>query len=128
VSTDLIIDGDTSLIDNSGTKILLSYDGDKTAFASRFQLENDEADIMWGISAEKGKYSQFLLKDKNGSRVGHLILTPKEYWQSTTESYDIAKIESIMRALPELSEDMILNLIALSKKQSRKHSGVENML
>ncbi len=128
VSTDLIIDGDTSLIDNSGTKILLSYDGDKTAFANRFQLDADEAEIMWGISAEKGKYSQFLLKDKNGSRVGHLILTTKEYWQSTTESYDIAKIQSVSQALPELSEDMIISLLALAKKQNHTQFSIEKML
>ena len=122
VSTDLIIDNDTSLIDNSGTKILLSYDGDKTAFATRFQLGSDEAEVMWSITAEKGKFSQFLLNDKKGSRVGHLILTPKEYWQSTTESYDIAKIQSIANALPDLSEDMILNLLALSRSNSKNES------
>lgn len=116
VSSDLIIDQDESLIVNSDTKILLSYDSSKEVFEKRFQLSTDEAEIMWTISAEKGQYSQFLLKDKNGARVGHLILTPKEYWQSTTESYDIARIQKISEALPELEEDTILNLLALSKK------------
>lgn len=116
VSSDLIIDQDESLILNSDTKILLSYDASKEVFQKRFQLSTDEAEIMWTISAEKGQYSQFLLKDKNGARVGHLILTPKEYWQSTTESYDIARIQKISEALPELEEDTILNLLALSKK------------
>lgn len=118
VSTDLIIDGDESLIANSDTKFLLSYDSSKEAFSKRFQLNPDEAEIMWTISPEKGQYSQFLLKDKNGSRVGHLILTPKEYWQSTTESYDVARIQKIATVLPELSEDTILNLLALSTKES----------
>lgn len=122
VSTDLIIDEDESLIANSDTKFLLSYDTTKEAFSKRFQLTPDEAEIMWTISPEKGQYSQFLLKDKNGARVGHLILTPKEYWQSTTESYDVSRIQKIAEALPDLSEDTILNLLALSTKQNSKQT------
>lgn len=112
VSTDLIVDGDTSLIDNSELKVLLSYDTTKEAFQSRFQISDDEAKTMWEIKPVKGKYSQFLIKDSVSSKVGHLILAPYEYWQSTTESYDLAKIQELSRILPTVDQSKLMTLLS----------------
>ena len=67
---------------------------------------------MWEIKPVKGKYSQFLIKDSVSSKVGHLILAPYEYWQSTTESYDLAKIQELSRILPTVDQSKLMTLLS----------------
>lgn len=118
VSNDLIVDGDQSLIDNSGSKILMSIDSTTEDFQKRFRLSDTEIETLSEVGGEKGKYSQFLLKDAIGSRVGNLFLTSFEFWQSTTEAYDMSKIEKLSKQFPTLNDEEISYLMSVQSIQS----------
>ena len=115
VSSHLVVRGDDSLISGSGTKILLSYDGDKKAFESRLELDPNEAEVVFQINGVKGEYSQFLIKDKLGSRIGNLFITAQEYWQSTTEDYDNARIIMLQKQFSQIPEDTLLSLLSIER-------------
>ncbi len=113
-STDLVINHDTSLLDNSDLKVLFSIDGKASEFKERMHLNSNEMEILSGLRTRMGKYSQFLIKDPVASKVGFLILSPKEYFNSTTHGDEVSLIEKIKSVLPELSEDKIIKLLSLN--------------
>ena len=84
-SNDLIFNGDTSLIDNSEFKVLFSFDGIEGRFKEIFNLTSEEFQTLKTLKTVKGHYSQFLLKDSIGSKVGFLRLSKEEYILSNTE-------------------------------------------
>lgn len=121
LSCDLVVDGDKSLIDTAGTNIFLSGDETKENFKERFNLNQSEVDKVFSLSGVQGKYSQFLIKDQKGSRIGNLFLSKKEYWQATTKPVEMSLIEKIKSSFPNLDEDTILELI--SRNQIKKEHG-----
>ena len=98
-SKDLILNHDTSLIDNSEFKILFSYDGEERGFREAFSLTKEEFQILKNIRTEKGRFSQFLLKDSLGSKVGFLRLSRDEYILSNTEPEFLHKIQKLQALL-----------------------------
>ena len=98
-SKDLILDHDTSLIDNSEFKILFSYDGEERGFRETFSLTKDEFQTLKNIRTVKGRFSQFLLKDSLGSRVGFLRLSKEEYILSNTEPEFLHKVQKLKELL-----------------------------
>ena len=97
-SKDLIYNNDTSLIDNSEFKILFSYDGEERKFKETFSLSNTEFQRLKNIRTVKGEFSQFLIKDSIGSRVGFLRLSRKEYILSNTEPDFLHKVQSLKKS------------------------------
>ena len=98
-SKDLIVGGDTSLIDNSEFKILFSYDGEEKKFKEIFSLTQEEFQKLKSIRTVKGQFSQFLLKDSVGSRIGYLRLSKEEHIFSNTEPEFLHKIQSLKKIL-----------------------------
>jgi hypothetical protein len=112
VSQDLMLDGDKSLIDNASSHVFLSRDESDHVFKERFNLSDLDMDKLNNLSGVQGKYSQFLIKDNLGSRIGNLFLTKKEYWQSTTKATEQALIDKMKSEFHNIDEDLILTLIS----------------
>ena len=98
-SKDLILNSDTSLIDNSEFKILFSIDGVEKDFMQTFNLTDEEFLILKNLKTIKGLYSQFLLKDSLGSKTGFLRLSKKEYVLSNTEPDFLHKLKKLQSLL-----------------------------
>ena len=109
-SKDLICNNDTSLIDNSEFKILFSYDGEERRFKETFSLSNTEFQRLKNIRTVKGEFSQFLIKDSIGSRVGFLRLSKKEYILSNTEPDFLHKVQSL-KSLLNITEEKALRVM-----------------
>ena len=98
-SKDLIVNGDTSLIDNSEFKILFSCDGEEKRFKELFSLTDLEFQRLKNIRTVKGEFSQFILKDSLGCRAGFLRLSKEEYIMSNTEPEFLYKVQGIQKLL-----------------------------
>ena len=109
-SKDLICNNDTSLIDNSEFKILFSYDGEERRFKETFSLSNAEFQRLKNIRTVKGEFSQFLIKDSIGSRVGFLRLSKKEYILSNTEPDFLHKVQGL-KSLLNITEEKALRVM-----------------
>ncbi|MFZ3229918.1 MAG: hypothetical protein WA160_06925 [Pseudobdellovibrio sp.] len=112
VSQDLIVDGDQSLIDSAVTHVYLSGDGKKQDFQKRFSLSDEETDKIFALKGSPGVYSQFIIKDALGFRVGNLILSNKEFWQATTKASDIEILDKIRHEFSDLDEDTVIELVS----------------
>ena len=110
-SKDLIVNEDTSLIDNSEFKILFSYDGEERRFKETFNLTSEEFQKVKSLKTVKGHYSQFLLKDSLGSKTGYLRLSKEEYIFSNTEPNFLHKLRNL-QSLFNISEDKALEVIS----------------
>ena len=110
-SKDLIFNNDTSLIDNSEFKILFSYDGEERKFKETFSLTELEFQQLKSIKTVKGEYSQFLLKDSLGSKIGYLRLSKEEYALSNTEPDFLHKVRKLQRVL-NINEDQALKVMS----------------
>ena len=109
-SKDLIFNGDSSLIDNSEFKVLFSHDGSEKKFKEIFNLTNDEFGKLNSLKTVKGHYSQFLLKDSIGSKLGYLRLSKQEYIISNTEPEFFHKLKKL-QSLFNLTEDKALQVM-----------------
>ena len=110
-SKDLIVSGDTSLIDNSEFKILFSYDGEEKKFKELFSLTDAELQRLKHIRTVKGEFSQFLLKDSIGLRIGFLRLSKEEYIMSNTEPEFLHKVQGIKKLL-NVNEEKALRILS----------------
>ena len=90
---------DKTLINQATTKIFFSEDEGSKSFQDDSRLSDRGLGLLRSFVPDKGKKSQFLLKDVYGERAGFLYLSKKEYYRATTESYDEAKIEAVKNAL-----------------------------
>ena len=110
-SKDLIVNGDTSLIDNSEFKILFSHDGQEKKFKETFSLTDTEFQEVKNLKTIKGYYSQFLLKDSIGSKIGFLRLSKEEYIMSNTEPEFLHKLQQL-KSLFNITEDKALQVMS----------------
>ena len=107
----MILNGDTSLIDNSEFKILFSHDGEEKKFKETFNLSNEEFQKIKSLKTVKGHFSQFLLKDSIGSKVGFLRLSKEEYVLSNTEPEFLHKLKKL-QTLFNINEDKALQVMS----------------
>ena len=110
-SKDLIVNGDTSLIDNSEFKILFSHDGQERKFKELFSLTEFDFQKLKNLKTIKGYYSQFLLKDSIGSKIGFLRLSKEEYIMSNTEPDFLHKLQQL-KSLFNITEDKALEVMS----------------
>ena len=106
----MIVNGDTSLIDNSEFKILFSSDGSDEKFKETFSLTNTEFQKIKNLKTIKAHYSQFLLKDSLGSKIGFLKLSKEEYTLSNTEPEFLHKVQGIQKLL-NINEEKALEVM-----------------
>ena len=111
-STDLIVDGDESLLNGANSHVIFSGDPNKEDFKRRFQTTDRQTDTVFAVRSEKGKFSQFVFKDNKKFLVGHLVLTPQEYQESTTEGPDVARIDKFKRIFPTAPDEAIIEFLS----------------
>ena len=109
-SKDLVVNGDTSLIDNSEFKVLFSFDGEEKRFKEIFSLTEEEFHKLKNIKTVKGQFSQFLLKDSIGCKVGFLRLSKEEYVLSNTEPEFLHQVTELKKLL-KVSEEKALRVM-----------------
>lgn len=112
---------DESLINQSALKILFSQDGDKEVFKNRFSLSDSDFEILAANQSVKGQYSQFVIKDTLGLRVGRLYLTDSEFWESVTDGDELAEIKKIKTLYPELNDREVALLLQNARARSKLH-------
>lgn len=90
-STDLVVDGDAGIIENSDTKFIYTIDGDEKYFAELMKLEKDDIEVIKNFKSSKTNYHQVYFVDKFGKRTINVRLTKKEYWRITSSKDDNKK-------------------------------------
>ena len=115
-STDLVVNGDQSLLNNAATFVLFSIDGNKKDFQARLRLTDDEIEKLLSIQQGGGQsFSAFLLKDPIKSRICYLHLTHDEYWTSTTNPADKSLIEKLKRVFVGSNDSFLRSIVASSR-------------
>lgn len=112
---DLIVNGDSSILDNCASKVLFSMDGERETFAKRVKLDprSREMDTIQGFRKRSDK-SQFMYINSQGSRVLNLTTTKKEYWSFTSSDHDKAKIQALLNSIPNLTIEEAVECLARS--------------
>jgi type IV secretory pathway VirB4 component len=112
---DLIVNGDSSIIDNCASKILFSLDGDRDAYAKRVKLDpaSREMDVIQNFK-KQGHKSQFMYIDSQGARVLNLTTTKSEYWSFTSSDHDKAKLRALMNAVPGLTVEEAIKCLSMA--------------
>lgn len=103
LSTDLVVNGDTGIIENSPQRFLFSVDGDIESYRLRFGLSQKQVEIIRNIISVPGKYSQVYLQTGEMGRRLRIEITREEYWEHTSSQIDKQKLSKLRTAVPELS-------------------------
>lgn len=111
-SSDVVINGDTGILENSNSKFLFSIDGEKENFAKRLKLEPEVVDRIEGLRSEKGTFSEALLTDHEGAKVLRIQLTAREYWSATSSHEDNRKLDALRASVPGLSLQQAINVLS----------------
>lgn len=96
--SDLVVNGDASLVSQSEFKILFSNDGSDEFFRTFTGISEENLETLKTIRPNRGDYSIFIFKDGLGERICKLILSKNEYFTSSTHSDDkslISKCKNI---------------------------------
>jgi hypothetical protein len=110
-STDLTPNGREDLISDIPNKIIFTMDGSREDYKEKMRFDDRDIGMIEQLQTENRKYSKFFLKDYFGSRIGSIVLTPEEYWRSTTLPSDVALIEKIKHIFPDAPYEKIQNVI-----------------
>lgn len=103
LSTDLVVDGDTGLIENSPQRFLFSVDGNVKAFQERFNLSEEKVSQIKNLKAMPGKFSEVLFQSVDTARKLRIQITPNEYWSLTSSKQDQDKLKHLQAAVPGLT-------------------------
>jgi hypothetical protein len=99
------------LINDIPNKIIFTKDQENEEYQSKMGFKDHEMEMIDELKTENRKYSKFFLKDNAGSRIGSIVLTPEEYWRSTTLPTDVAIIEKVKAIFPDAPYEQIQELI-----------------
>ncbi len=111
-SSDVVIGGDTGILENSNSKFLFSVDGEKESFARRLKLDLPVVDTVEALRSEKGKYSEVLLQDNLGTRTLRIQLTAEEYWSATSSQEDNRKLTELRASVPGLTLEQGIRVLS----------------
>jgi hypothetical protein len=113
-SKHLIVNGDTTIIDNSFHKFLMSIDGDMEDFGERFSLSPKQIMMVDDLKTIPREYSEFYYGTNDIAMTARLRLTPEEYWRVTTTQSEKKKLEQLMAAVPSLKLEEALQCLSIS--------------
>ena len=118
-SSDVVVDGDEGILNNSASKFFYGIDGDVNKFQSRNSLTNEDIEKIHSLKRVQGEFSDVLYSVRNSSSQGsskifRITVTPEEYWSMTTKKEDHIKIENLMKAVPGLSRLEAIKCLSVS--------------
>ncbi|MBL7557607.1 MAG: VirB4 family type IV secretion system protein [Bdellovibrionaceae bacterium] len=102
LSSHLIVNGDTGIIENSPQRFLLSLDGDETEYKNRFNLTTEAIDKIKKLKSRPGEFSECLFTSPLGSKKLVIKITKEEYWQTTSTKEDNEKLNLLLNHIPGL--------------------------
>lgn len=103
LSSDLIVNGDTGIIENSPQRFLFSVDGDLNDYQNRFNLTNAQLGSIRALKAIPKEFSEVFLQTSEIGRKLLIKITKKEYWTLTSSKQDREKLEQLRSYIPNLS-------------------------
>ncbi len=99
----MVVNGNTSILDNSPSKFIFTVDGNPDAFKKRTGFSEEEVLQIKNLKRVQGEFSEVFYKDQIGGRVFRIILSPEEYWSYTSKREDKDKIQKLMEFIPNLT-------------------------
>lgn len=103
LSTDLIVNGDTGIIENSPQRFLFSIDGSTTDFQKRFGLSNQQIESIKNLRSVPKAFSQVYLQLGEKGKTLSIFITPEEYWSLTSSQPDQIKLNNLLKVVPGLT-------------------------
>lgn len=113
LSSDLIVNGDTGIIENSPQRFLFSVDGNKETYRERFGLNDRHMKSIESLRSVPGEYSETFFQTGSEGRKLTIKITPLEYWRLTTTKSDQEKLEKLLMAVPELKMEEAIKCLSL---------------
>lgn len=114
LSTDLIVEGDSGLIENSPQRFLFSVDGNTGQFQERFNLSEEKTATIKNLKAIPGRYSEVLFQSTDTSRKLRIEITLEEYWMLTSSKHDQDKLNDLQAAVPNLTLREAIKCLSLT--------------
>jgi len=114
LSSDLVINGDSGIIENSPQRFLFSVDGNSNQFQELFNLSADKTSQIKNLKAIPGKYSEVLFQSTDTSRALRIEVTPEEYWTLTSSKADQEKLQNLQNAVPNLNLREAIKCLSLT--------------
>jgi len=103
LSSDLVVNGDTGIIENSPQRFLFSVDGSESEYQARFNLKNHQVDTIRKLRSRPGELSEVFLQTAETGRKLQIKITKEEYWELTSNRSDQEKLNKLRAAVPELT-------------------------
>jgi hypothetical protein len=113
-SSDVVIGGDTSILDNSHIKVLFSVDGDEASFKKRLKVDDDIIHRIGSLQSVSGLYSEALVLDRSGARTFVIRISSEELLRYSTKKTDLIKIAEARKIAPHLNLSEILRCLSLA--------------
>lgn len=113
LSSQLVVDGKTNIIDNSPQRFIFSIDGKPQDFKERLNLNDDQFESVESLSSVPGVSSEVVLQSGHSAKKLIIKITPEEYWALTTSQTDQLKIQKLKAAVPELSLEEALKCLSI---------------
>lgn len=114
LSTDLVVNGDTGIIENSPQRFLFSVDGNVSDFSKRFQLNQENIDSIKALKSIPKIHSEVLIQTSDYTKVLKIKITKKEYWRLTSNKQDKEKLDTLMKQVPSLTLKEAIECISLA--------------
>lgn len=114
--SDLVVNGDGSLISQSEFKILFSCDGTDEFFKTYSGVSDDTLADLKSLRPVRGEYSLFFFKDGLGERLCKLWLSKDEYYTSSTHADDRTLLKKTKEFFNFKDEDTTITAISLLKE------------
>lgn len=103
LSTDLIVNDDTGIIENSPQRFLFSVDGLDEDFAKRLALSSEQVASVKTLRSVPTEFSEVYLQTGTVGRKLSIKVTREEYWTLTSSQSDKNKMAKLRCAVPELT-------------------------
>lgn len=116
--SDLVVNGDGSLIAQSEFKVLFSCDGSDDFFRSHSGVTADTLEVLKGLRPVRGEYSLFVLKDGLGERLCKLWLSKDEYYTSSTHADDKTLIKKVKETFGLKDDEFAIKAISILKEEA----------
>ena len=114
-SSDVVVGGDTGIIENSASKFLYSIDGEEESFAARMKIDQPTVNKIKDLKAVKGEFSEVLLLDQFGAKTLRVQLTPEEYWRVTTSPDDTERLKRLCEHVPGLTLEEAIQCLSFKR-------------
>lgn len=114
LSTDLIVNGDTGIIENSPQRFLFSVDGDSIAYQNRFNLTLEQITSIKLLRSIPKEFSEVFLQTGQTGRKLIIKITAKEYWTLTSSKQDREKLEKLRSYIPNLNLSEAIQCLSIA--------------